>query len=82
MKEGAIVVVFLVPAAFIAWSSVRVLMAPEKGWADGRSRWMVLGSRKKGEPRPERRELQFWAAVWLSIAVAVLALGVALAFVQ
>jgi hypothetical protein len=80
--EGAIVVVFLVPAAFIAWSSVRVLMAPEKGWAAGRARWMVFGSRKKGEPRPERRELQFWAAVWLSIAAVIFALGVALALVQ
>jgi hypothetical protein len=80
--EGAIVVGFLVPAAFIAWSSVRVLRAPEKGWAAGRSRWMVFGSRKKGEPRPERRELQFWAAVWLSIAAAILALGVALAVAQ
>jgi hypothetical protein len=80
--EGAILIVFLVPAAFIAWSSVRVLTAPEKGWAAGRSRWMVFGSRKKGEPRPERRELRFWAAVWLSIAAAILALGVALALVQ
>jgi hypothetical protein len=82
VREGVIVVVFLVPAAIIAWASVRVLMAPEKGWAAGRSRWMVFGSRKRGEPRPERRELQFWAAVWLSIAAAILALGVALAFVQ
>jgi hypothetical protein len=80
--EAAIVLVFLVPAAFIAWSSVRVLMAPDKGWAAGRSRWMVFGSRKKGEPRPERRELQFWAVVWLSIAAAILALGVALALTQ
>jgi hypothetical protein len=82
VTEAAIVAVFLAPAAFIAWSSVRVLMAPDKGWAAGRSRWMVFGSRKKGEARPERRELQFWAAVWLSIAAALLALGVALALVQ
>lgn len=82
MIEAAIVIVSVVPAGFIAWSSVRVLMAPDKGWAAGRSRWMVLGSRKKGEPRPDPRELQFWAAVWLSIAAAILALGIALALVQ
>ena len=30
-------------------------LAPEKGWAAGRSRRMVFGSRKKGEPRPAAR---------------------------
>ena len=82
MIEAAIVLLFVVPASFITWTSVRVLLAPEKDWAAGHSRWMILGSSGAGAPRPERREVRFWAAVWLLIAAAFLALGVAIALAQ
>jgi hypothetical protein len=77
--EVAIVLLFLVPASFITWTSVRVLLAPEKDWAAGNTRWMILGSSSRSAPRPDRRELRFWAAVWLLIAGAFLALGLAIA---
>jgi hypothetical protein len=80
--EALVMVVFLVPAAFIAWSAVRVLRAPDKGWAAGRARWMALGSRGAGARRPDPIELRFWAAVWLSIAAAIVALAIAIALVQ
>jgi hypothetical protein len=43
---------------------------------------MVLGSRGAGARRPEPRELRFWAAVWLSIAAAIVALAIAIALAQ
>jgi hypothetical protein len=82
MITAAIVLLFLVPATFITWTSVRVLLAPEKDWASGHARWMVLGSTGSRAPRPEQREVRFWAAVWLLIAAAFVALGVAIALAQ
>jgi hypothetical protein len=82
------ILVVVVPVCWLAWVSVRVLLSPEKSWAEGRSRWMVfivlLGDWPpgRGERPPSASELRLWAAVWLVIAAAILALGLAFGLSQ
>lgn len=77
VKELAGILVFLVPACFLIWVSVRVLRSPEESWAEGRSRWIAVAPLRDGERPPSARELRVWAVVWLVIAIAILALGLA-----
>jgi hypothetical protein len=82
VKDLAGILVFAVPACFLIWVSVRVLRSPERSWAEGRSRWIAVFPLREGERPPSASELRLWAAVWLVIAAAILALGLALGLSQ
>jgi hypothetical protein len=82
VKSLAGIVVFALPAAWLTWTAVRVLRAPKESWARGRSRWIAVVPLRQGERPPSASELRFWASVWLIIAAAILALGLAIGFSQ
>jgi hypothetical protein len=82
MKVLAGILAFGIPACFLIWASVRVLRSPEKSWAEGRSRWIAVFPLREGERPPSASELRLWAVVWLVIAAAILALGLAIGLTQ
>jgi hypothetical protein len=82
VKDLAGILVFVMPASWLAWASVRVLRSPEESWAQGRSRWMAVLPLWQGERPPSARELRTWAAVWLAIAAGILAFGLAFGLMQ
>ena len=72
---------FATVGAFVgrtAWLSYR---HPREAWNRGRGRWMTLASVRRGGSPPSESEVRFWAAVWLVIACAGVALGLAIALV-
>jgi hypothetical protein len=75
VKQLAGVLVFVLPACWLAWVSVRVLRSPLTRWAQGRSRWIAVFPLREGERPPSAGELRLWAAVWLVIAAGILAFG-------
>jgi hypothetical protein len=82
MKVLAGILAFGIPACFLIWASVRVLRSPEKILGGGTltvDRRLPL---PEGERPPSASELRLLAVVWLVIAAAILALGLAIGLTQ
>jgi hypothetical protein len=62
----------------LALLTLRVLRSPKERWIQGRLRWLVLGSARRGQAPPSASELRLWASVWLAIAACAVGLGVTL----
>jgi hypothetical protein len=81
VKELAGILIIVLPACWLIWVSAQVLRSPEKSWAEGRSRWIVFLV-LRGERAPSMNELRFAAVLWLVVAAALLAFGLAFGLSQ
>jgi hypothetical protein len=77
VKDVGGILIVVVPALWLAWVSIRVIRSPNDAWARRQSRWMAVWPLWEGERAAGGNELRSWAVVWLVIAAAWLAFGLA-----